>query len=360
MGKTIAILGGGNGAHAAAGDLSLKGFKVRMYEDPSFKDNMKTVFENKEIKMNGACGDGIAKLDLVTTDLGEAIEGVDTILLAVPAFAHMDYAKKLVDYIKPGQTIFILPGTFGSLILWNEFKKAGKENGVVIAETNTLPYATRLLGPGESLVMSRFNPLKVGVIPAEKTDETIEKLSEYFDGLEAVKSIIACGLSSLNPVIHVPGCILNAGRIEYAKGDFYFYTEGFTDVVVRATLEIDDERRAILNKFGYESDIVARGIGGEVISDNLSEVISGNENFAKIKGPDSTKNRYYSEDIPFGIATWAKIAKHIDVETKMMDSMVTIGSSILEYDAWAKGPSLDNLGIANKSLDEIKTYLIKG
>ena len=29
----IAVLGGGNGAHAAAADLALRGFEVNMYED---------------------------------------------------------------------------------------------------------------------------------------------------------------------------------------------------------------------------------------------------------------------------------------------------------------------------------------
>ncbi len=40
-----------------------------------------------------------------------------------------------------------------------------------------------------------------------------EKLAElrlFYPQLEAVESVIACGLSSLNPIIHVPGCILNA------------------------------------------------------------------------------------------------------------------------------------------------------
>ena len=34
--KSVAILGGGNGAHTMAADLSLRGYKVRMYEDSAF------------------------------------------------------------------------------------------------------------------------------------------------------------------------------------------------------------------------------------------------------------------------------------------------------------------------------------
>lgn len=36
----IAVLGGGNGAHAAAADLTLRGFTINMYEDERFAPNM--------------------------------------------------------------------------------------------------------------------------------------------------------------------------------------------------------------------------------------------------------------------------------------------------------------------------------
>lgn len=71
----------------------------------------------------------------------------------------------------------------------------------------------------------------------------------------------------------MPGCILNAGRIEYAQGDFHFYTEGFTDCVARLTEAIDAERIALLDAMGYESDIAAHGIGGAVETDSIKEAI---------------------------------------------------------------------------------------
>ena len=112
----------------------------------------------------------------------------------------------------------------------------------------------------------------------------MEKLRTFYPSLEAVESVIACGLSSLNPIIHVPGCILNAGRIEYAKGEFYFYTEGFTPCVARTTEAIDKERIALLDSFGYASDIVAHGVGGSIVTDDIGEAIASDPNFwVKIK-----------------------------------------------------------------------------
>lgn len=355
----IAVLGGGNGAHAAAADLTLRGFTVNMYEDERFALNMQQVFGTKKIELSGAAGTGTAELAMVTSDLAAAIEGVKVILVAVPAFAHAAYAEKLAEVVTAGQIVLVLPGTFGSLMFWKAFKAHGVE-GVCVAESHTLPYATRLLGPGASLVMSRFDPLKVGVMPASRTDEVIAALDGVFPGIEAVESVVACGLSSLNPIIHVPGCILNAGRIEYAQGDFHFYTEGFTDCVARLTEAIDAERIALLDAMGYESDIAAHGIGGAVETDSIKEAIAGDPNFAKITGPANLKNRYYSEDIPFGIATWAKLARLIGVPTPVMDSLVSLGGVLLESDCWEGGRSMAELGIEDMDLEALRAYLIEG
>ncbi len=359
MPVSVAVLGGGNGGHAAAADLTHRGFEVHMYEDARFAPNMQKVFDTHKITMSGAAGNDEVTVSMVTSDLAQAVEGVKYIFVAVPAFAHDDYAEKLASLVRPGQIITVLPGGFDSLIFWKKFKEKGVED-VVVTETNTLPYATRLKGPGDTLIMSLFNPLKIGVMPASRTDEIVEELKQFYPQLEATESVIACGLNSLNPIIHVPGCVLNAGHIEQAKGEFYFYTEGFSPCVARATEAVDRERIALLEHFGYASDIVAHGVGGAVVTDDVGEAIAGDPNFAKIKGPADLKNRYFSEDIPYGIAPWAKLAHAIGVATPLMDGMIHLGSAILGYDCWEKGHSLKDLGIEGMDIEELKKYLING
>lgn len=359
MSMKIAILGGGNGAHAAACDLTLRGCEVRLCEDERFAANMQKVFDSKTINYKGALGTGTAEISMVTTNLNEAVDGAEVILVAVPAFAHKVYAKKLAQIVKKGQIVFVIPGTFGSLTFWKEFKAAGVTE-VAVAETNTLPYATRLVCQGEVMIMSRFNPLKVGLMPAKKTAETLEVLSKLYDNLVPVESVIACGLGSLNPIIHVPGCILNAGRIEYTGEPFYYYTEGFTDCVARATEQLDLERCAILQKLGYQNDIVAHEIGGAIKTDSVKEAISNDPSFAKITVPASFKYRYYTEDIPYGLAIWAKLAHQLGVSTPIMDSMITLGSCITNSDCWSQGRDLDELGITGMDADVLKNYLIQG
>lgn len=356
----VAVLGGGNGAHAMSADLTLRGYEVHMCEDERFVEKIRKVYDTKEIRLVGAIGNETVKVAMVTTDLKEAIEDVKYIIVAVPAFAHKTYADKLVELIKPGQIVFVTPGTFGSLVFWKAFKEAGKTDDVAVAETSTLPYAARLSGEGEITVMNRFNPLSIGVMPANKSAEVFEELKQFFPGLQLKETVIACGLTSMNPHLHVPSVILNAGRIEAAKGEFWCYKEGFTPCVARATKVADNERIAMMEKMGYKWDILAHDVRQDIQTDDLMVAVAEHPSITKIKGPADLKNRYFTEDIPYGMAVWAKLGRLIGVPTPLMDSMVTIGCAILDKDAWSMGNSMEDLGLEGKSIEEIKNYLETG
>lgn len=359
--KTITVLGGGNAAHAAAANFALKGYDVRMFEDARFAKNMQKVFDTQEIKLSGVLGEGTAKLSMVTSDIAKALDGVQVIMLAVPAFAHKFYADLLSDHLKPGQIVFVFAGTMGSLVIYNELKKKGREKGVIIAEGYTSAYDTRLTAPGEVTVFSIHDPLMTGVMPGKKTDEALAVLKEFFP-VKPAESVVDAGLYALNPVVHTPGCIMNAGRIEYAKGEFWFYKEGITPCVGRVTEALDEERMNIIKKLGYKAVSVVDSLNSKGGSHkNIYEAITTNPAFVKIKGPDGINNRYFTEDIPFGVVPWALLGDMLGIDTPVMDSIITIGHLILQQDVYETGRKLADMGIdENMSLDALKTYLYEG
>ena len=110
--KKIAILGGGNGAHTMAAEMTLKGHTVNLYEMPEFRDNMKEVFETKTIFLKGNIPElqGKVKLNMVTDDIEKAVEGCHYICIVTPAFAHLGYAKLLKGHVHRDQIIVTFPG----------------------------------------------------------------------------------------------------------------------------------------------------------------------------------------------------------------------------------------------------------
>ena len=356
----ITILGGGNGAHAAAVDFTKQGFEVCIYEEARFASNMESVFKTKQISYTGALGEGVVDVSMVTSNMAEAIRGAKFILVAVPAYVHAHYATAIPSHLENGQIVLVFAATFGSLIFWKEMKKQCPQKDLVVAETYTLPYATRLAGPGKSVIMGLTNPIMTGVMPAKRTAETIAALKAIYP-VEAAQSVIDCGLYSMNPVVHAPGCILNAGRIELMQGEFWFYKEGITPAVGRATEELDAERMAIIRALGYTPKSVLeslRAMGSK--GKNIFEAITTTEEFVRIKGPDSFKNRYYAEDIPYGLVPWAYVARLVGVKTPIMDALITLANSLLEQDCWKKGRQLEDLGIAGMNKETLLAYLQNG
>ena len=51
--------------------------------------------------------------------------------------------------------------------------------------------------------------------------------------MKPLGNVLAAALSNPNPLVHPPGALLNVGRIEHARGDFYLYKEGITESVCR-------------------------------------------------------------------------------------------------------------------------------
>jgi opine dehydrogenase len=358
---TIGILGGGNGAHAAACDMTLKGFSVRLFEDARFAEKIRIVFDTREIEYSGALGEGKVKLESVGSDLGQTVKGADIIIVAVPAFVHSYYAEHLADKLEDGQIVLFLAGTLGSLLLKKRMKEKGSKKEVVCAETHTLPYKTRLLKPGHSLVMGHILPLLTAVFPVRKSGEVMPKLKPLYN-CTPVETVAECTLGSLNPMVHVPTCLLNCGRIELAPEEFRFYREGITPRVGAAIEAVARERRAIAEALGYGSLKVNAMIAPAGVSPELPvyEIFNLDKEVADIKGPANLKDRYYTEDIPFGLVTWSLLARVAGVETPVLDALITLGSVILGENCRKTGRSAQDLGIEGMDAAAFKDYLLNG
>src|SRR5262249_52026358 len=136
-----------------------------------------------------------------------------------------------------------------------------RESGVTLAETDTAPYVCRKRTPDSAHIWGVVSGLGLGVFPASETERVAEALAEVFtrDGqngsptaVRPYPNVLACGLSAMNPVVHPAGVLMNAGRVEHARGEFYFYEEGVTLAVCEVIEAVDVERRAIGRALGFQ------------------------------------------------------------------------------------------------------------
>jgi opine dehydrogenase len=357
----VAILGGGNAAHAIAADLTLKGLTVNMFEMEKFADSMRSVFETREIEMSGVAGSGKARLNLVTSDIQAAVEDVEVIFIPLPGFAVAPYAKMLAPHLKSGQIVFVVPGTLGALELrWGLWQNGCRED-VIVGETGGMPFAARVVAPGQVKTFHIRAIVALGTLPGNRGSEVFEKVKGLYP-FALRKTVLEPAFGHLTPLLHPLGALLNAGRIERSHGEFYFYEEGMTPSVVKVIEAMDEERLEIGRRLGMQLPtgvdmMVESGYGPR---GTLWESLNGSAGLTPIKGPDSLSSRYVTEDVPYSLMAWASIGHLMSVDTPIMDAVINIGSAMMGVNCWQDGRNLARMGLEGLTVEQTLTYLEKG
>ncbi len=362
MQEKIAILGGGNGAITAAAELSSNGFAVTLFEFEYLSESIAEIFETGEIEYEGVIGSGVAKLANTTSDIGEAVADAEIIYLIIPSMYHHIYADELWDKFRDGQHLVLLPGTFGALDMIYRMRRKGMKADITISESDALPYATRRKGGKKVHVFNKLPEFGVGVFPSERTEIAIKQIKRHFPAAVALESVLASGLNNANPALHPLGVLLNVGRIEYSKGNFYYYEEGFTDSVARAIEALDCERLAIGRAIGLDLPDLASGLqaAGYGPKGDLWETINGSRALTPILGPTYVGNRYLTEDIPIGLNMWRSLGEQFGINVPLINATIAIGEVVCQLGPDVYRRSNKTAGIADMSIDELKQYVKTG
>lgn len=164
---SIAIIGAGNVGQAIAGHLSLQGHDARLYD--------RWGHDLEPIRANGGgidlVGDvvGHGKPSLLTTDLSQAVDGAQVVIVAAPAFAHAYLSEELAAVLDPSQLALFQPAVLGSGVeLARMFALAGRKP-CLIAETPTSLYTCRLREPANVYIGAIKHSVPVAVVPSADT-----------------------------------------------------------------------------------------------------------------------------------------------------------------------------------------------
>ena len=231
-----------------------------------------------------------------------------------------------------------------------------------LAEVDTAPCVCRKTSPDGATIWGVVTGLGLGALPSTETERVREMLEPLFPGVTLYPDVMACGLSAVNPVVHPAGVLMNAGRVEYSRGEFYFYEEGVSPSVADVIMRVDRERRDIGTALSYEllpaNEAFHRaGFGPK---GDLWATINGSLMLTRLKAPGSLESRWLTEDIPYGLATWSLLGAQYGVETPLMRAMVDIGSVVMGFDGWTAGRGIEDLGIAGMDRERLKTLLRVG
>ncbi len=357
------VIGAGHGGKAMAAHLALAGFPVVLYNRTP--ENVAAIKARGGIELESYEGGprGFGRLMLVTSDMGEALQDTQIVMVVTPSTAHAEIAQKAAPHLKDGQIVVLNPGrTGGALEFRHTLRKSGCEADVVIAEAETLIYASRSDGPAQARIFRIKETVPLAAIPATRTRRVLDALSsaypQFIDGV----SVLHTGLNNMGAIFHPALTLLNAGRIESTRGDFQFYIDGVTPSVACVLEALDRERVTVAASLGIRARTALEWLkmAYDAAGANLYEAIHNQPGYYGIQAPATLNHRYITEDVPMSLVPIAALGQRYGVSVRGMDSMIRLACVIHQTDYWRRGRTLDKLGIEQLSVDEIMRHVMDG
>ncbi len=355
------VIGAGNGGKAMAAHLALMGFEVTLYN---------RTFENiAAIKARGGITlesqdpkgpQGFGRLACVTSDMQEALERSDVVMIVTPAYAHAEIARNAAPHLCEGQVVILNPGrTLGAIEFNNVLKEMGASRGIRVAETQTFIYASRSEGPSQARIFRIKDAVPLAALPATETKRILRILIPAYPQFIDGGDVLQTGLNNVGAIFHPTISILNAGWIEATKGYFQFYLDGVTPTVARLMEVLDRERVTVASAVGVRA-VTAREwlkMAYNADGENLHEAIHNQPGYRGINAPATLYHRYILEDIPMSLVPIASLAHRYGVMVRGMESVIRLACIAHRTDYWYHGRTLARLGIDHLSVSELNQFV---
>ena len=355
----VAVVGGSNGGYATAADLALAGHRVRLWRRS--ERELAPVQKAGAIALAAEERKGPGRLDRATTDLAEALEGAEVVVVALPAPTHEDIGQRLIGRLTGKEVVLLTPGTVGSYVIARALARAGATQPLAFAETGTLPYLTRKTGPAAVSAPVRAANLPVGVFPASRAKAALEPIRALFPAARPCVDTLDAALTNVGPVIHPALVLVNAASID--AGKFDIHAAGTSPGARRLIDAVDAERVAARTGMGYpaphyemvtyyDEARAAEGLYGagareKVVASGLwSEVLS-------------YEHRYVSEDVVLGLTLLESAGRLAAVPTPAISGLLGVFGALLGRDL-AGGRALDHLGLGDLTRREVLTLFDEG
>ncbi len=361
--RTVAIVGAGNGGCAAAVDLSLRGFDVRLYgRSPS---TVAPLQGRGGIEYEGVLGEGFAPIPLITSDVAEAMRGADVVLIMGPTQAHENMVAVVAPHLTADQILFAAPGHTLTLLAHN-LRKFGHRSPVT-CEAATLPYICRKTEPHRVRISRKSGRLRFAAFPAERTAELLERMLPLYPTLVPVADVLETVFYYTNAIHHPPALLCNIGRVESTGGDYCHYYDGITPSVGRMIDALDKERVAVATalgsavprlseyffQMGYTNEDGHRG-------GTAYDVFHNSEPNRWIRAPQSIDHRFFNEDIPFGLIPLSEFGRLAGVPMPASNAVIVLAEIAVGRTYRGTGLTLERMGIDGLSPELLKQLLQRG
>lgn len=351
----ITVIGAGNSGLAMAAHLSSEGNKITLWNRT--EKNISRLMKTHIIRSEGIIK-GEIKINLVTTDMRQAVSNSDIILVTTPANSHKELAIEIARNLDKEALIVLNPGrTFGAFEFLNVFRENNKKINPCIAETQTIIYTCRKTGENSVNIIALKSDVLISTFNPNENKNVISKLPECLSGyFIPAKSIIETSIGNVGMILHCAPLLLNSGWTESKSSSYKYYYDGITLSVGSLLEKIDEERVLVSEKLGLRVESTKDWLKRtyNVKGSNIYECIQNNEAYKTIDAPNSLKHRYILEDIPCGLVPLEAVGKVNGLSMRYTTMIINLASAILNINFRENGRNIEKF-IHVK--EEIKKHL---
>jgi opine dehydrogenase len=361
-----------NIGHAIAADLSLAGYEVRLFDLPRFHELLAPIQKLGGIHVSGdprslvSARTGFAEIHMISTEPEEALKGADVLFVDVPAHDYEERMKAIAPHIPDGILVnFNNYGYWPSLRVSPILKACGKQR-VLLSECPAPFYVAR--GKDGSLDFSLMRMgIPLGVFPGSRSEEAFSMLKPMYPTFLQAKNILETNFENLNMLGHAGIALLNVAYFDRAKehGETtaFFYRTGITEHTGILSEAQDGERIPVCEAYQvpYVSlrEFLGRYYGGT--GKSLAEVLLSTKFMQGIPAYSTEIwAQWLRADVPMAMVPFVLLADLAGVSTPIYRGLVNIFGALLQTDFWQTGLSLEKLGLAGMSVQEVIRYINEG
>ena len=363
--ETCAVIGAGLGGCALVASMALTGYRMRLHDVAEAR--LKDIRARGGIDVEGLVK-GFAKLELVTPELAPAVDGADIIIVCTGSNQHAEVARSLGPLLKNGQTILLVQGgTGGSLVVRNELRRIGCRAEIDVCEMDNYPFSLQWPKPTFMNFTIRKEFLQIAALPAGRGPAVLAKLKAAFPQAVAAPNTLYTGLMNANGILHVANMVANMGRLESVGNGYRFYAEGYTPSAIKLLEGVSAERLAVARALGVRLPGIHQWLldtyrlGGDTLAETFKRLTHEPTGpYQWTPTPKSMDHKYVTEDVPCGLVPMAALGGAVGVHTPVIDGLIALTSATLGRDFTREGRNLDALGLAGKSVEEIKQIFDMG
>lgn len=368
MTSHVSIIGSGNAGLTAAYHFSLHGAKVCLYGAQGFDQPLTDIEQRGGIEalaeFNAVPLDfsGFQAIDQITRELKDAIDYSDLLILPVPSFAQEPLFIAMLPHLRDGQTIMLMPGNYGSLVL-NQIKESHgyKDLDITFVDAISIPWATRIVGPAQLAILGIKEFLPVAAFPANKTEAAIERMQKVMPlPLTPLSNVISAGLENINFGGHPLLTTLNMGLLENFDGQFNYYKDCCSVSTAKAAAVMEKERQAVgkaLN-LNLKPELDAMNELYAMQCETVYEINRTSETHGKLNSaPNSASNRYITEDAAYLLVPCFELGKLTGIPTPLVNACLHIDNAYNDTNYFQDGRTLEKMGLAGMSVTEIMNFV---